>query len=87
MRQMIKGDIVLDVVEHIILRNMWEYYIVADEPDTHAPDPDVAFALVMGDYTEMGSVYLPEIEPHVFSRTTHLDEIAPATGYQWRSTT
>ncbi len=78
---MIKDDIVLDVVEHIILRNMWEYYIVADE--TGASDPDVAFALVMGDYTEMGSVYLPEIEPHVFSRTTHLDEIAPATGYQW----
>ena len=85
MRQMTKGNIVLNVVEHIILRNMWEYYIVADEPDTHAPDPDVAFALVMGDYTEMGSVYLPEIQPHVLSRTADLSEIMPADGYEWES--
>ena len=35
MRKMTKGNLKLDVVEHIILRNMWEYYVLADEPDTH----------------------------------------------------
>jgi hypothetical protein len=56
MRTMTKGNLRLDVVEHIILRNMWEYYVLADEPDTHAPDPDIVYALVMGDHDEIGTV-------------------------------
>ena len=84
MRRMINEDngTVLKVIKHIILRNFWEYYILADESDT--PDKDIAFALVMGDATELGSVYLPEIEPYVISRTAELSNgVAPATGYRW----
>ena len=83
MREMKKGNLNLKVVEHIILRNMWEYYVLADEPDTHAPDPDIVYALVMGDYDEIGTVSLSEIKSHIFSRTTDLNEIMPACGYEW----
>ena len=80
---MVKGNLKLDVVEHIILRNMWEYFVLANEPDTHAPDPDIVYALVMGFNDEIGTVSMSEIEPHVFSRTSDLDGILPASGYQW----
>jgi hypothetical protein len=83
MRKMVKGNLKLKVVEHIILRNMWEYYILADEPDTHAPDPDIVYALVMGDHDEIGTVSLSEIGPHIFTRTTELNTIFPAAGYSW----
>ena len=83
MRRMVNGNIKLDVVEHIILRNMWEYYVLANEPDTHAPDPDIVYALVMGFNDEIGTVSLSEIKPHVISRTTQLDDIMPADGYGW----
>lgn len=85
MRRMIHEDngTVLKVIKHIMLRNFWEYYILADEPRS-ARNEDTAFALVMGDYTELGSVYLPEIEPYVISRTAELSNgVAPATGYRW----
>ena len=83
MRKMVKGNLKLKVVEHIILRNMWEYFVLADEPDTHAPDPDIVYALVMGFNDEIGPVSMSEIEPHIWSRTTDLDEVLPATGYEW----
>ena len=85
MRKMIKGNLKLDVVEHIILRNMWEYYILANEPDTHAPDPDIVYALVMGFNDEIGTVSMSEIKPHIISRTSRLDEIMPADGYEWEN--
>ena len=85
MRRMVNGNIKLDVVEHIILRNMWEYYVLANEPDTHAPDPDIVYALVMGFNDEIGTVSLSEIKPHVISRTTQLDDIMPADGYEWEN--
>ena len=47
MRKMINGDMKLEVHAHVILKNMWEYYI------TELPGEDgVGIALVMGDYTE-----------------------------------
>jgi hypothetical protein len=85
MRKMIKGNLKLDVVEHILLRNMWEYYVLANEPDTHAPDPDIVYALVMGFENEIGTVSMSEIKPHVISRTTDLSEIMPADGYEWEN--
>ena len=87
MRKMIKGNLKLNVVEHIILRNMWEYYILADEPDTHAPDPDIVYALVMGFNDEIGTVSMSEIKPHIMTRTTDLSEIMPADGYEWEGET
>lgn len=78
MRQMTDGETTLDVHEHILLRNFWEYYIL--EP---ADKDGIAFALVLGDFDEMGDVSLDEVKPHIISRTKNLDEILPATGYTW----
>jgi hypothetical protein len=86
MRKMIKGNLKLDVVEHIILRNMWEYYVLADEAGDE-PDSDIKYALVMGFNDEIGTVSLSEIKPHVISRTTDLSEIMPADGYEWEGET
>jgi len=80
---MIKGNLKLNVVEHIILKNMWEYYIMANEPDTQAPDSDIVYALVMGFNDEIGTVSLSEIKPHILTRTTELSTIFPAAGYRW----
>ena len=85
MRRMIKGNLKLDVVEHIILRNMWEYFVLSDEGESGlvASEPDIVYALVMGFNDEIGTVSLSEIKPYVISRTSRLDEIMPASGYQW----
>ncbi len=83
MRKMSKGNLKLDVVEHIILRNMWEYYVLATEDEDSIPNSDIRYALVMGDYDEIGTVSMSEIKPHIFSRTTDLSEIMPAFGYIW----
>ena len=82
MRRMIKDNLKLDVVEHIMLRNMWEYFVLADEAGDK-PDSDIKYALVMGFNDEIGTVSLSEIKPHVISRTSRLDEIMPASGYEW----
>ena len=79
---MTKGNLKLDVVEHIMLRNMWEYFVLADEAGDE-PDSDIKYALVMGFEDEIGTVSMSEIKPHVISRTSDLDEILPASGYQW----
>ena len=71
------GDTV-KVIEHIILSNMWEYYILEA-----ANEDGIAFALVVGDYTEMGSVSMDEIAPYIVSRTTRLNEIMPAPMWTW----
>ena len=70
------GDTV-KVIEHIILSNLWEYYILEA-----ADENGIAFALVVGDYTEMGSVSMDEIAPYIVSRTTDLD-IMPAPMWTW----
>jgi hypothetical protein len=82
MRKMIKGNLKLKVVEHIILRNMWEYYILADE-DGDESDSDIKYALVMGFEDEIGTVSMSEIKPHILTRTSHINGIFPADGYQW----
>ena len=71
----------INVVEHIITKNMWEYYIL-DDPENVRPEGYVT-ALVMGHETEIGDVYLPEIEPYIISRTTQLNEVFPARGWSW----
>ncbi len=82
MRKMVKGNLKLKVVEHIILRNMWEYYVLADEAGDE-PDSDIKYALVMGFNDEIGTVSMSEIKPHVFTRTTDMSELLPASGYHW----
>ena len=71
----------INVVEHIMTKNLWEFYIM-DDPENVRPE-GYATALVMGHETEIGDVYLPEIEPYIVSRTTRLDEVFPAPGWSW----
>ena len=83
---MTKGNLKLKVVEHIILRNFWEYYVLERElGDIVTHDPDIVYALVMGDHDEIGTVSMREIKPYIFMRTSNLYEIAPASGYKWEN--
>ena len=68
---------VLHIVEHIILKNYWEYYVT----DTYVEE-GIKEALVMGFEQEIGDFSLEEIEPHILSRTTDLN-ILPAEGWKW----
>ena len=67
------------VAQHIILRNMWEYYL--EEPDKNG----IAFGYVMGFANEWGCVDMKEIEPYIIRSTkgTALNEIMPPEGYYW----
>lgn len=68
----------INVVEHIILKNGWEYYVTDDKHDK-----DTVLCLVMGFETELGDVYMPEIKPYIVSRTRDLGGLAPAEGWEW----
>jgi hypothetical protein len=81
-KTMIKGDLKLEIVEHIILKNYWEYYILKD--DEYATE-DIKAAVVMGDSTEIGDVSLSEMKPYIVSRTSDFSEIMPAAGYKWEN--
>ena len=81
MRKMLSESSSVNVVEHITLKNMWEYYVL-DDPDGLNPD-GIETALVVGSDTEIGSVYMPEIEPHIVSRTSNLNELMPPPGWEW----
>jgi len=78
MRKMTDGNTVLIVVEHIILKNFWEYYVTSDQFSE-----DIRVCLVMGAETELGDVSMEEIKPYVVSKTKDLNEIAPASGWNW----
>ena len=73
----IDGDSVVTVYSHGITRNFWEYYIL-DNAKT-----DYRFALVDGHEQEMGDVSMNEIKPYLISLTSSLDELAPASGWEW----
>ena len=81
MRKMRNKDTgsVLTVTEHLITKNFWEYYLTNEETD----DEMVKFGFVMGFENELGYVYLPEISPYIMTRTKNLNEVMPATGYEW----
>ena len=67
------------VYQHIILRNMWEYYL--GEPDENG----IAFGYVMGFENEWGDVSMDEIKPYIISiaRGKELDYIMPPFEYYW----
>ena len=80
MRQMInEHGTTVNVIEHIILTNYAEYYLL-EEADEYG----IAFALVVGDYTELGNVSIDEITPYIDTRTTNLD-IMPAPNWRWHT--
>lgn len=78
MRMMEKDGGAFEVHEHIITKNMWEFYMLG-EPN----EDNVAFALVCGEEDELGFVSLDEIGPFIISRTKEMDGIMPAPGYSW----
>jgi len=69
------------VYQHIILRNMWEYYL--GEPDKNG----IAFGYVMGFENEWGDVSMDEIKPYIISiaRGKELDYIMPPFEYYWEN--
>ena len=67
----------LEVTRHIMTKNMWEYYL--EEPDENG----IAFGVVMGFDTELGYVDMEEIAPYVISSTDNMDELMPASGWNW----
>ena len=78
MRQIQRGNSKLNVVAHVMLSNMWEYYI------TELPDADgIGWALVVGDATEYGSVAQYDIDKHGISTTTQLGELLPPPDWAW----
>ena len=79
MRQIVNAHVTkANVVEHLMLANHWEYYII------EAADEDgYAFALVVGDATEMGSVWMPELEPYILHRTDDLSDLLPPPQWGW----
>lgn len=80
MRKMrcIKSGQVIDVAEHIITKNLWEFYVF-----DYFLGSSNANALVMGSETEAGLINFDEIKPFIISRTKKLNDVAPATGWEW----
>jgi hypothetical protein len=78
MRQIQQGNAKLNVVAHVVLSNLWEYYI------TELPGDDgVGWALVVGDATEYGTIAQYDIDTHGISTTTQLHELLPPPGWCW----
>lgn len=68
----------INVVEHIIVKNFWEYYVTDQKFDD-----DIVQCYVMGFENELGDVSMAEIKPHIRTRTKNLKEVAPATNCEW----
>lgn len=80
MRQLSKGNTILNITQHIILRNGWEYYVTDCKHNANTYQ-----CLVMGFETEIGDVYLPEIQPYIVSRTKDLSDVMPCQDWTWVS--
>ena len=70
----------LKVIEHIILKTFWEYYVCDAETNTN----DVKLCFVMGDYDELGDVSMSEIKPYVITRTKKLNCVMPPPRWRWK---
>ena len=75
-----EGGQPFSVTQHIITKNMWEFYLGPTN------SYDIAHGYVMGMENEWGDVYLPEIKDYVVITTTGsdlYDELQPPVGYKW----
>ena len=81
MRTMQNGNTKLNVIEHIMLKNFWEYYIIDDKENSQ----DVKLAYVLGFENEIGCVSMEEIQPYIMSKTDNLNQVLPAPGFAWVS--
>ncbi len=66
----------IEVVEHIMTSNYWEYFIIEKQENGQA------FALVNGAHNEMGYVCLKELAPHIMSIETDLTDLMPPIGWE-----
>lgn len=76
MRKMQKGNQILTIVEFIMTKNYWEFYV------TNEREGSIALCLVHGFETELGDVCLDEIEPYITVRTKELT-MQPAISWNW----
>lgn len=75
MRNKATGEVHV-VKEHMVLRNLWEYYVTDY-------DEENIFGLILGFEDEWGWSSLPDMHDAILSRTKKLSAIAPAPGYEW----
>jgi hypothetical protein len=68
----------LNITKWIQTSNFWEFYVTDKKMDD-----DLVYALVMGDFTELGLVSLEEIRPYIRISTEDLSTLQPADGYKW----
>jgi hypothetical protein len=74
-----KNGTELNIVEHIMLKNFWEYYVTDD-----SYNDDIKSCFVMGLENEIGDVSMSEIQPYIITRTKNLSEVMPASGWRWK---
>lgn len=82
MKRMINENVTLNVVEHIITRNYWEYYVTDNRYSA-----DIVQALVLGYEDELGDISLSEIGPYVINRVKLEpdSEVLAAPGWRWEN--
>lgn len=68
----------IKVIEHIILKNFWEVYVI--EVDINCGE---MFALTVGDFTELGYTNFEEIAPYILTQTKDLSEVMAAPNWEW----
>lgn len=66
----------IEVIEHIILRNFWEIYVIEI-------DGDQIFSLTLGFEDEMGYASLEELKPFIMTRTKNLEDLMAAPNWSW----
>lgn len=71
----------LVVIEWIMLRNFWEYYVI----DAPTNTKEIKLCYVMGLENELGDVDMHEIKPYILSKTKNLAEVKPADNYTWEN--
>ena len=77
------GKTTVKVTKHIVLVNLWEYYIVDDDEMKYNEKDDIQFAYVIGHAQEFGSVSMKEVKPFIITETTDLYDVAPAPNWVW----
>jgi len=80
MKMQHKNGTIINVVKHIITKNMWEYYVTDQVFDV---DTKTVQCLVLGDHTEIGDVSLNEIKPYILSQTNDMSQCLSAPDWKW----
>ena len=73
------GSITLNITQHIILKNLWEYYVTDQKFNDH-----IIECLVVGNFTEIGDVDMNEIKPYIISTADPFEDLLPAPGWKWQ---